>query len=123
MLVHKVENRKAVDDELSRPKLVGSQKNSGDVAARCRIAGGEGCGDYFRRRVLSVEKIVRPHRSVVIHVEDAFALQPFEHSMRLGDAFLVIKHVLETEDAPLLRQRKTRRAIFLAFEGLWRKKH
>src|SRR5713226_2948921 len=118
MLVYIVENRKAVDDELARPKLVGSQKNSGGISAGRRIAGGERRSDHFRRRVLSVEKVVRPHRPVVVHIENALSLQSLEHSMRLGHAFLVIKHVLKAEDAPFLSEGQTRGAILLAFEGL-----
>src|ERR1700750_917878 len=123
MLVDIVENRKAVDDELSSPKFVGAQKHTGRVPAGRRITRGEGCSDHLRRRVLSVEKIVRPHGAVVIHVEDAFALQSLEHPVRLGYAFLVIEHVLKTEDTSLLRQRKTRCAIFLAFESLGSEKY
>src|SRR5579862_5805074 len=123
MLVHIIENGKAVDDELAGTELIGTEKHSGGVASRRRIPGGERGGDYLRRGVLSVEKIVRPHWTVVIHVEDAFSLESIEHSMRLGHALFVVKHVLKTEDAPLLGQRQTRGAVFLTLEGLGSKKH
>ena len=58
MAANLIQKRKRIDDEPAFAESVRAQQHAGGVPARRRVARGESSGDHFRRRLLSVEKVV-----------------------------------------------------------------
>ena len=113
MTIQLVQNRKRVQNEVSFPKPVSRQQDPGSISTFDRITGGKSGSDHLRRQVLTVEKVMRDNRPIIVEIQNASSLQTLKDRMSFSDAFFVIEPIVELIATPLLGERQPPHGILL----------